>query len=486
MDTTQKVSQSSITAPCAHGWLDRLDPVDGGVNIEGWAFKCYGDLAIFPKLIVTSDWSIVQQIERGNVSRLDVENAYPNFKFESDVGFSIFLSSTSLSLRGIQGIQVFVVNSDGTFSQLKTAIKRGLQVELIGRCNLTCPMCPSVIHTDFHKKEFLKEDLPSLISFLQDRNFICLDGFGESLLSPIFEQVLDSLPRASEVVFHTNGLLLNKKMDSILKNSPPVNWIAVSLDSLNPEKYARLRAGSTLTKVIDNLRLFKKTRDSMGLAYPIIRLNLTLMKENYEELEGFVRASKDFDSVVECNWLYDAVNVSEGAKIDVDGVAFDYDSNEPKHLAKVINNSVSSAFALAKQLGVEIIFNSCVHDTLREEPDENGFSGAVRSSVSDCPHLQGDFMIQADGKVQNCVWQTTPIFDWRSVGFKMIKTHPRIEELKSIASMNKIPYECSGAGCCYVGRQISQEPKIESQLTGGYSGKKLNINKTIKIKKNTP
>jgi MoaA/NifB/PqqE/SkfB family radical SAM enzyme len=477
-----KLTPQMFDMPHQNGWLDRIVETDEGVLVEGWAFQRDANGISFPQVVITSDWEVVKTVEAGNVIREDVALAYPDFVFDQLVGFSIPLAKSSFGLRGVAGIQVFVLSPDGKVSELKKGFKRGLQVELTGRCNLRCPMCPSVIYSDFHKKELTESEIPGLIDFLQDRDFICLDGFGESLLAPSFDLVLHSLPRASEVVFHTNGLLLDKKADKILRNAPPVTWVAVSLDSLDPEKYSRLRAGSSLEKVLANLRAFKQKREALGIAYPVIRLNLTLMKENYTELEDFIRASLEFDRVVECNWLYDVQHLAEGVDIEVAGQVFDYESNKLKHVANETNEHLLAAFALAESLGVQLIFNSYFNENLSDAPDEYGFSGAVKRTVSDCPHLQGDFMLQADGKVQNCVWQTSSLFNWREEGLEKIKQHPRIAEVKAMAIGGQIPHECSGAGCSYVRLRKSDEAHCNAEMIGGYSGERVADKKKIKIK----
>ncbi|ACZ75553.1 MAG: radical SAM protein [Dickeya sp.] len=477
-----RVTETTFAKPYQDGWLDRIDETDSGFLIEGWAFRRDNNYASFPIIIVTSEWSEVARLDVGNMQRQDVQAAFPDCIFNNDIGFSMTLPRHLCSSRGGAGIQVFILNQDGTFSPLKKGFKRGLQVELSGRCNLRCPMCPSVIYSEFHKKVLDENDLPALVDFFQDRDFICLDGFGESLLSPAFDSLLDALPRASEVVFHTNGLLLDKKIDQILKNSPPVTWVAISLDSLEPEKYSRLRVGSSLDRVLKNVRNFKKKRDEMGLSYPVIRLNLTLMKENYLELENFVRTSLEFDGVVECNWLYDVEHLAEGVNIEVGNQVFDYESNKLKHIAHDANQHIDKAIALAKNLGVEVIFNSYFNENLSESPDDDGFSGTVRRSVSDCPHLQGDFMLQADGKVQNCVWQTSPLTDWREHGLENIKSHPRVQAVREMASDNIIPHECSGAGCSYIGLRKSSEEKAHGKMIGGYSGERVEDKKRIKTR----
>lgn len=468
-----KLAAEMFSMPYPDGWLDRIDETSEGVFIEGWAFYRHEGGASFPGVIITYEWEEIARIETGNVARMDVQNAFPECCLIGNIGFSVALSRDHIGSRGVAGIQVFVLNSDGTVSPLKKGFKRGLQVELTGRCNLRCPMCPSVIYSDFHKKELKGNDIPALIDFLQDRDFICLDGFGESLLAPGLDAVLSALPRASEVVFHTNGLLLDKKTEVILENSPPINWIAISLDSLEPEKYARLRVGSSLEKVLTNVRNFKARRDELGLVFPIIRLNLTLMKENYLELEDFVRASLEFDGVVECNWLYDVEHLADGVSIEVGGQVFDYEANKLKHIAKDANEQIESASNLARSLGVEMIFNSYFNENLSSSPDEAGFSGAISRSVSECPHLRGDFMLQADGKVQNCVWQTSALIDWREEGLDNVKSHPRVSAVRYMAENDVIPHECSGAGCSYVRLRKSDDIVQHHMHLGGYSGDRV-------------
>ncbi len=197
------------------------------------------------------------------------------------------------------------------------------------------------------------------------------------------------------------------------------------------------------------------------------------MKENYLELEDFVRASLEFDGVVECNWLYDVEHLADGVSIEVGGQVFDYEANKLKHIAKDANEQIESASNLARSLGVEMIFNSYFNENLSSSPDEAGFSGAVSRSVSECPHLRGDFMLQADGKVQNCVWQTSALIDWREEGLDNVKSHPRVSAVRYMAENDVIPHECSGAGCSYVRLRKSDEIVQHNMHLGGYSGDRV-------------
>lgn len=479
-----QLSAAMFSLPHPDGWLDVVANQPEGFLVEGWAFVRSESGASFPKVIITSDWKEVARIDSGNKQRPDVLDAFRDIRFDGNIGFAVLVPHELVGSRGAASLQVMVLNSDNTVSILKKGFKRVLQMELTGRCNLRCPMCPSVIYSDFHKKELADSEISDVLGFLQDRDYVCLDGFGESLLAPGFDAILNSVPRATEVVFHTNGLLLDKKTDVILMNSPPVHWIAVSLDSLDSEKYARLRAGSSLEKVLANIRSFKARRDELGLAFPIIRLNLTLMKENYLELAAFIRTAKEFDGVVECNWLYDVEHLADGVSIEVGGHIFDYESNKLKHIAKDANEHIASAKALAKEMGVEMVFNSYFNESLSATPDNSGFSGAVSRSVSECPHLQGgDFMLQADGKVQNCVWQTSPLMDWRETGLENVKGHPRVKTVREMAANNVIPNECSGAGCSYVRLRHSEENVQRDIRLGGYSGDRVSAKRALKIKK---
>ncbi len=168
--------------------------------------------------MVVHDKDIICYVEPSgiNVDRQDVLDAH---KLEGPLkcGFDIELPAR-LVPGGAENLFVFAESPNGELRQLvryKDHAKT-LQLELTGRCNLRCPMCPSVSFSTFHNQDLSLEDLDIIQPLLSQIDSMCLDGFGEVLLAKRLEDYLAAIPWSKFVVFHTNGLLLDEKRSQII------------------------------------------------------------------------------------------------------------------------------------------------------------------------------------------------------------------------------------------------------------------------------
>ena len=141
---------------------------------------------------------------------------------------------------------------DINYRQLKD-----LRISVTDRCNLRCTYCmPFDEYEWFDKKEILTfEEIARLANLFVQLGVdkIRLTG-GEPLLRRDLEKLirkLSSLSGLEDLCLTTNGSLLAEKI-SVLK-SAGLRRINVSLDTLNPEKFARIRRRGDLAKVLEGL-----------------------------------------------------------------------------------------------------------------------------------------------------------------------------------------------------------------------------------------
>jgi len=141
---------------------------------------------------------------------------------------------------------------DINYRQLKD-----LRISVTDRCNFRCTYCmPFDEYEWFDKKEILTfEEIARLANLFVQLGVdkIRLTG-GEPLLRRDLEKLirkLSSLSGLEDLCLTTNGSLLAEKI-SVLK-SAGLRRINVSLDTLNPEKFARIRRRGDLAKVLEGL-----------------------------------------------------------------------------------------------------------------------------------------------------------------------------------------------------------------------------------------
>lgn len=164
--------------------------------------------------------------------------------------------------------------------------KATLALEVSGVCNLRCPMC-SYPNTK-RQKGFMEWDLFEKIVddvIENGHNIASLHFFGEPLLWPhIVEGVAllaknNIFPRIS-----TNGMLLTGTLARQLQNAG-MKEIMVTIDTLMPEVYPKIRCGGNFSLVKQNIH------DALNAA-PNVLLSAQMMPTKYnqnETVEDFYR-----------------------------------------------------------------------------------------------------------------------------------------------------------------------------------------------------
>lgn len=127
-------------------------------------------------------------------------------------------------------------------------------------CNIRCRMCLSNQHVRkslsgqnvVYDDAFFKE-LEEFIPHAKYAYFLGGEPFYESLNFKVFE-LFRKLNPDCRIAIQTNGMIFNEEIESILKAGK--YDINVSIDSLKPELFSRIRAGASLPKVLDNINKF--------------------------------------------------------------------------------------------------------------------------------------------------------------------------------------------------------------------------------------
>jgi radical SAM protein with 4Fe4S-binding SPASM domain len=153
--------------------------------------------------------------------------------------------------------------------------------ELTSRCNFNCKMC--YVHSSEcnHKKDELSADwwIETGKKAVQEGMIFLLLTGGEPLIRDDFPYIYTELKKLGLVIsINTNGYLLSGKIAELFEKNPP-SRINVSLYGSSDDIYEKLtgvRGFSTVIKNIEHMR-------SLGIE---VRLNCSLAKENYDDMEG--------------------------------------------------------------------------------------------------------------------------------------------------------------------------------------------------------
>jgi len=118
---------------------------------------------------------------------------------------------------------------------------------------------------------------------------VTFSGGGEPLLYPYIEETMEKVLEAGiDLSIITNGSMLVGRRAQILSKA---KWVRISIDSIVPENYAKIRGISenAMKILLENIKDFAKIKsDSCELG-----INFVIGKENYKEIENVAATMKE-------------------------------------------------------------------------------------------------------------------------------------------------------------------------------------------------
>lgn len=172
-----------------------------------------------------------------------------------------------------------------------TSYPRRIVLELTNACNLNCIMCGRNA-ADFRLVSFDMDAFYNLEPLFDIVEEVTLMGWGEPTIHPHFTEMLEVIDRHSaRKYFCTNGMNLKKIKDAIFDYN--VDVFAVSLDGATDQTNSRIRRGSDIKKITDDLKEIVAIKKARGLKYPWINFVFCAMKSNLQELPDLVRLAAE-------------------------------------------------------------------------------------------------------------------------------------------------------------------------------------------------
>lgn len=162
-----------------------------------------------------------------------------------------------------------------------------IRIKPTNQCNHNCYYCHyknSYLTLDeYLPSDFIEHD--KMMEIVDDMKkmgvkAVTFSGGGEPLLYPYIEETMEKVLEAGmDLSIITNGSLLTGRKAEILAQA---KWVRISLDSMIPENYARIRgisehAAHTLKENIKNFAAIKRKDCELGI-------NFVIGKENYQEI----------------------------------------------------------------------------------------------------------------------------------------------------------------------------------------------------------
>jgi MoaA/NifB/PqqE/SkfB family radical SAM enzyme len=174
-----------------------------------------------------------------------------------------------------------------------------VRIDTTNYCNLRCKMCHFSKNEKYEKVNMDRETFDEVANkFFSKTRMLYLSCGAEPLVNLNFTEFLNGssgygIPFRS---FATNGMLLGKKViDSCVDNR--IEEVIVSLDGSSKETVQSIRVGCDFDKIVDNLTELDRAVSKSSSHLPRIRINFTLMRSNFHELEKAIRYYSKFNNV---------------------------------------------------------------------------------------------------------------------------------------------------------------------------------------------
>ena len=166
-------------------------------------------------------------------------------------------------------------------------------IEINNTCNIDCLMCKTSLSTrgKGRMQESTLEGALQSLSELQIRN-VTLHTIGDPLANPRLPEML-SLLRKHEFTTNlsTNGLLLDRHVDTLLEYRDICAALRISIDGASKEVYEKIRAGGKWEDLMANLNLFQ---EKMAPKDYYLTINMTVSQDNRAEVGAYISLFRNY------------------------------------------------------------------------------------------------------------------------------------------------------------------------------------------------
>lgn len=200
-----------------------------------------------------------------------------------------------------RNLEAVVLRQYDRFAAHNGAMPAKMDFELFNTCNLECIMCRGEFSSSIREN---RENLPPIDSPYGPAFFDEVEAYIPSLKSSTFlggepfliRQYVDLWDRMATlnpkmaISVQTNCTVLNKRIKDLMER---IDFdVSVSIDSLVPDTYARIRKNGNLAQVMQNLRYF---RDYMKRRGGRLTLVFCPMQQNWQELPALLAFCNEWD-----------------------------------------------------------------------------------------------------------------------------------------------------------------------------------------------
>jgi radical SAM protein with 4Fe4S-binding SPASM domain len=182
-------------------------------------------------------------------------------------------------------------------------------IEPTTRCNCRCLYCRALISKtemgSLQSRDMTLEDFDMVLKklpFIRRFEFV---GLGEPFLHPhLFDMIIRINRNGKKTCVSTNGTILDENTCvNIIRSG--VDHLRLSIDSTDPDTFAKLRVGAELEQVKAGVRRLVNLKRRMKSKTPHLILSVVASRENQGELKNIIRLAQSLEvPVVRIRNLY--------------------------------------------------------------------------------------------------------------------------------------------------------------------------------------
>lgn len=315
-------------------------------------------------------------------------------------------------------------NSDRNIEELEKgqtilqSYPRRLVFELTNACNLNCIMCGRNA-ADFKPTVFDMDVFRSFEPLMDTVEEVTLMGWGEPTIHPNFIEMLEIINKHSaRKYFCTNGMNLKKIKDAVFDYN--VDVFAVSLDGATDETNGRIRRGSKIDVITEDLKDIVQIKKERGLQYPWINFVFCAMRSNLHELPDLVRLAAE-------------IGIEEVKVVYLTVFGDDLMSESLWGHEEKVSRVFDEAVAVGEELGI-----------ILKLPHIPGQDEAGDKLHKDCFVAWRDFFLGSDGFVRPCMSTPVQFFQYdMSKDFMDIWNAPEYQKYRAeVNNMQRMADPC--------------------------------------------
>jgi len=318
-----------------------------------------------------------------------------------------------------------------------------IEIDVNNFCNLRCPHClRNSKKARVGRDQLGVADLRRLAPWFESALMVRLGGSGEPFAQQNICDVIEFIQGyGTAVCVITNCTLLDERTARRLCG-PRLSLLDLSIDAATPAVFEKVRLGAKFDGVVANVDRLATIKRETGSIFPVLNVNMTLMRDTLDEIEGVVDLAH--------RWGAPVLNAQTIMFFDE---SMDRSQDVTHRDAQA---AVARALPNARRAGVEIRYVplAATFETLAQEEADGGqvasahpyYDHAKTVSGSKrfyCPMLWHHMWIDVFGNVTACC-----MADFGTVGNirdsepAQIWNHPTLVALRRRLIGGDLPAEC--------------------------------------------